>query len=58
MAFSPSLPTMNKQADSVPNVKPEDLVETKVVVTEAVQALYEEEKLLVILNKKPSVFSR
>ena len=57
MAFSPSLPTMKKQADSAPNVKTEDLVETKVVVTEAVQALYEEEKLLIILNKKPSVFS-
>ena len=56
-AFSPSLPTMNDQADSAPNVKTEDLVETKVVVTEAVQALYEEEKLLVILNKKHSVFS-
>ena len=37
-AFSPSLPTMNKQADSPLNVKTEDLVETKVVVTEAVQA--------------------
>ena len=48
---------MNEQADSAPNVKTEDLVETKVVVTEAVQALYEEEKLLIILNKKPSVFS-
>ena len=48
---------MNEQADSAPNVKMEDLVETKVVVTEAVQALYEEEKLLIILNKKPSVFS-
>ena len=48
---------MNEQVDSAPNVKTEDLVETKVVVTEAVQALYEEEKLLVILNKKPSVFS-
>ena len=48
---------MNEQADSAANVKMEDLVETKVVVTEAVQALYEEEKLLVILNKKPSVFS-
>ena len=57
MAFSPSLPTMNKQADSAPNVKTEDLVETKVVVTKAVQALYKEEKLLIILNKKPSVFS-
>ena len=56
-AFSLSLPTMNKQADSAANVKMEDLVETKVVVTEAVQALYGEEKLLVILNKKPSVFS-
>ena len=51
MAFSPSLPTMNKQADSAPNVKMEDLVETKVVVTEAVQAQYEEDKLLIILNK-------
>ena len=48
---------MNEQADSAPNVKMEDLVETKVVVTEAVQAQYEEEKLLIILNKKPSVFS-
>ena len=48
---------MNEQADSAANVKTEDLVETKVVATEAVQALYEEEKLLVILNKKPSVFS-
>ena len=48
---------MNKQADSALNVKTEDLVETKVVVTEVVQALYEEEKLLIILNKKPSVFS-
>ena len=48
---------MNKQADSAPNVKTEDLVETKVVVTKAVQPLYEEEKLLIILNKKPSVFS-
>ena len=48
---------MNEQADSAPNVTTEDLVETKVVVTEAVQALYEEEKLLVMLNKKPSVFS-
>ena len=57
MAFSPSLPTMNEQADSALNMKTEDLVETKVVVTEAVQALYEEEKLLIILNKKPSVFS-
>ena len=37
---------MNEQAGSAPNVKMEDLVETKVVVTEAVQALYEEEKLL------------
>ena len=55
--FSPSLPTMNEQADSAANAKMEDLVETKVVVTEAVQALYEEEKLLVILNKRPSVFS-
>ena len=57
MAFSPSLPTMNEQVDSAPNVKTEDLVETKVVVAEAVQALYKEEKLLIILNKKPSVFS-
>ena len=48
---------MNEQADSAPNVKTEDLVETKVVVTEAVQALYKEEKLLIILNKKPCVFS-
>ena len=56
-AFSPSLPTMNDQADSAPNVKMEDLIETKVVVTEAFQALYKEEKLLIILNKKPSVFS-
>ena len=48
---------MNKQADSAPNVKTEDLVETKVVVTEAVQALYEQEKLLIVLNKKPSAFS-
>ena len=48
---------MNEQVDSAPNVKMEDLVETKVVVTETVQALYEEEKLLIILNKKPSVFS-
>ena len=56
-AFSPSLPTMNEQVDSAPNVKTEDLVETKVVVTEAVQALYKEEKLLIILNKKFSVFS-
>ena len=48
---------MNEQADSAPNVKTEDLVEAKVVVTEAVQALYEQEKLLFILNKKPSVFS-
>ena len=48
---------MNEQADSEPKVKMEDLVETKVVVTEAVQALYKEEKLLIILNKKPSVFS-
>ena len=56
-AFSPSLPTMNEQTDSAPSVKMEDLVETKVVVTKAVQALYEEEKLLIILNKKPSVFS-
>ena len=48
---------MNEKVDSAPNVKTEDLVETKVVVTEAVQALYEEEKLLIILNKKPSVFS-
>ena len=43
---------MNEQADSAPNVKTEDLVETKVVVTEAVQALYEQEKLLIVLNKK------
>ena len=57
LAFSPSLPTMNDQTDSAPNVKMEDLVETKVVVTEAVKALYEEEKFLIILNKKPSVFS-
>ena len=56
-AFSPSLPTMNEQADSPLNVKTEDLVETKVVVTKAVQALYEQEKLLIVLNKKPSVFS-
>ena len=56
-AFSPSLPTMNEQVDSPLNVKMEDLVETKVVVTKAVQALYEQEKLLIILNKKPSVFS-
>ena len=56
-AFSPSLPTMNEQADSAPNVKMEDLIETKVVVTEAFQALYKEEELLIILNKKPSVFS-
>ena len=48
---------MNEQADSALNVKREDLVETKVVVTEAVQALYEEDKLLIIFNKKPSVFS-
>ena len=48
---------MNEQVDYAPNVKTEDLVETKVVVTKAVQALYEEEKLLIILNKKPSVFS-
>ena len=48
---------MNEQADSAANVKMEDMVETKVVVTEAVQALYKEEKLLVVLNKKPSVFS-
>ena len=51
MAFSPSLPTMNEQVDSAPNVKMEDLVETKVVVTKEVQALYKEEKLLIILNK-------
>ena len=57
MAFSPSLPTMNEQADSAPNVKMEDLVKTKVVVTKAVQALYEDERLLIILNKKPSVLS-
>ena len=56
-AFSPSLPTMNEQADSPLNVKTEDLVETKVVVTEAVQALYKQEKLLIVLNKKPSAFS-
>ena len=56
-AFSPSLPTMNKQADSALTVKTEDLVETKVVVTEAVQALYEEERLLIILNKKPPIFT-
>ena len=56
-AFCPSLLTMNEQADSAPNVKTEDLVETKVVVTEAVQALYEQEKLLIVLNKKPSAFS-
>ena len=56
-AFCPSLLTMNEQADSAPNVKMEDLVETKVVVTEAVQALYEQEKLLIVLNKKPSAFS-
>ena len=56
-AFCPSLLTMNKQADSPLNVKMEDLVETKVVVTEAVQALYEQEKLLIVLNKKPSAFS-
>ena len=48
---------MNEQADSAPNVKMEDLVETKVIVTGAVQALYEQEKLVIILNKKPSVFS-
>ena len=48
---------MNEQADSAPNMKTEDFVETKVVVTEAVQALYEEEKLLIIVNKKPSAFS-
>ena len=48
---------MHKQVDSAPNVKMEDLVETKVVVTKAVQALYEQEKLLVVLHKKPSVFS-
>ena len=53
----PSLPTMNQQVDSALTVKTEDLVETKVVVTEAVQALYEEEKLLIILNKKPPVFT-
>ena len=57
MAFSPSLPTMNKQADSALTVKMEDLVETKVVVTKAVQVLYEEEKLLTILNKNPPVFT-
>ena len=48
---------MNKQADSALTVKTEDLVETKVVVTEAVQALYEEERLLIILNKKPPIFT-
>ena len=48
---------MNKQADSAPTVKTEDLVETKVVVTEAVQALYEEEKLFIILNKTPPIFT-
>ena len=48
---------MNEQEDSALNMKTEDLVETKVVVTEAVQALYEEEKLLIILDKKLSVFS-
>ena len=57
MAFSPSLPTMNEEADSALTVKMEDLVETKVVVTEAVQALYKEEKLLIILNEKPPVFT-
>ena len=57
MAFSPSLPTMNEEVDSAPTVKTEDLVETKVVVTEAVQALYEEEKLLIILNKKPPILT-
>ena len=39
MAFSPSQPTMNDQVDSALTVKMEDLVETKVVVTKAVQAL-------------------
>ena len=48
---------MNEEADSAPNVKMEDLVETKVVVTEAVQALYTEEKLLNVLSKRSSVFS-
>ena len=48
---------MNEQVDSVPTVEMEDLVETKVVVTKAVQALYEEEKLLIILNRKPPVFT-
>ena len=57
MAFSPSLPTMNEEADSALTVKMEDLVETKVVVTEAVQALYEEEKLLIILNKNCPIFT-
>ena len=57
MTFSPSLPTMNEEVDSAPTVKTEDLVETKVVVTEAVQALYEEEKLLIILNKKPPILT-
>ena len=57
MAFSPSLPTMNKEVDSAPTVKMEDLVETKVVVTETVQTLYKEEKLLIILNKKTPVFT-
>ena len=51
-AFCPSLLTMNEQADSPLNVKTEDLVETKVVVTEAVQALYEQEKLLIVLSTK------
>ena len=48
---------MNKEADSAPTVKVEDLVETKMVVTEAVEAIYEEEKLLIILNKKPPFFT-
>ena len=48
---------MNEQVDSPLNVKTEDLVVTKVVVTEAVQALYNQEKLLTVLNKKTSVFS-
>ena len=57
MASSPSLPTMNEEADSAPTMKTEDLVETKVIVTEAVQALYKEENLLIVLNKKPPVFT-
>ena len=56
-AFSPSLPTMNEQVDSAANVKNGRFCCNQVVVTEAVQVLYKEEKLLVILNKKPSVFS-